>query len=351
MIALIMAGGFGTRFWPLSRRAFPKQFISVQGQISMLQKTVERLLPKISLQDVFIVTTLDQRDLVIMHLPLLPKENIIIEPFGMNTAPCIALSVEYLKTRYSETEVMLVLPADHLIKDVPAFLKCLVPAETEAQQGRLITFGIVPDYPATGYGYIEAGAKLNKDVYEVTRFKEKPDAATAASFISQGNFYWNSGMFCWSIRAIDAAFKAHLPEAAQVAQEIAKTWETKGFDADLHELYQKMPKLPIDIGILEKASNRGVIPISIGWSDVGSWKALAEITPTDNHDNYFSTPGIAIDAKHNYLRTNKFTAVVGLNNLCVVETPDAILICAKDKAEDVKKVVDYLKAKGDENLI
>lgn len=351
MIALIMAGGLGTRFWPVSRKAFPKQFISVQGQISMLQKTVERLLAKIALGDIYVVTTKDLRELVSKHLPLLPQANIILEPFGRNTAPCIALSVEYLKRHYSDSEVMLVLPADHIISDVPAFLSSLIPAESEARKGRLITFGIVPDYPATGYGYIEAGDNLTPEVKEVTRFKEKPDKATASAFIRQGNFYWNSGMFCWSIAAIDAAFKAHLPEAAKLAAEIGKIWDTDGYNADIHELYARMPKVPIDIAILEKAENRGVIPVSIGWSDVGSWKALAAITPSDPQGNHFTASGVAIDARNNYIRSSKFTAVVGLDNVCLIETPDAILVCAKDKAEDVKKVVDYLEAKGDSKLI
>jgi len=351
MIALIMAGGSGTRFWPLSRKNFPKQFLAVQGSTSMLQKTVQRLLPKIAMPDIYIVTAANQVSLVKQHLPRLPEENIIIEPFGMNTAPCIALSLEYLKTRYSEKELMLVLPADHVIKDVPGFLSSLIPAENEARKGRLITFGIEPDYPATGYGYIEAGAELAPRVREVKRFKEKPDRPTAEAFLAQGSFYWNSGIFCWSLEAIDQAFQTYLPEVSALCTEIGKHWENSGYHADITEIYAKMPRIPIDIGIMEKAEKRGVIPVSYGWSDVGSWKALADITPSGTDGNHFSHGGLAIEASGNYVHSNKFTAVIGLNDICVIETGDAILVCRKDKAEDVKKVVDHLIKKGDDKLL
>ncbi|MDD4310127.1 MAG: mannose-1-phosphate guanylyltransferase, partial [Candidatus Cloacimonetes bacterium] len=296
MIALIMAGGAGSRFWPQSRKDYPKQFLNVLGSTSMLQKTVERLLPKVSMNDIFIVTAANQVDLVKQHLPRLPEENIIIEPFGMNTAPCIALSVEYLKTRYADGEIMLVLPADHIIRNVPGFLSSLIPAESEARKNRLITFGIVPDYPATGYGYIEAGEELVPQVRNVLRFKEKPDLATAEEFLRSGAFFWNSGMFCWSIGAIYAAFQALLPDVLQITQDIADTWEQHGFMADISDLYAKMPRLPIDIAIMEKAENRGVIPVNYGWSDVGSWKALADISPQGAEGNYFASPGLAIKA-------------------------------------------------------
>lgn len=351
MIALIMAGGSGTRFWPLSRKTLPKQYLNVQGSTSMLQKTVQRLLSQVAMHDIYIVTTQDQKELVKQHLPRLPEENIILEPFGMNTAPCIALSVEYLKARYAESEVMLVLPADHVIRDVNGFLHSLVPAEAEARNGNLITFGIVPDYPATGYGYIEAGEKIKPGVHRVTRFKEKPDRETAEQFINAGNFFWNSGMFCWSISAISQAFEQHLPEAMHIAARIADHWEANGLDADVSDLYRTMPKLPIDIGIMEKADNCCVIPVSYGWSDVGSWKALAEITPCRADNNYFSHSGVALSAKDNYINTHKFTAVIGLNDICLVETDDAILVCAKDQAERVKDIVNYLKERGEDRLL
>jgi mannose-1-phosphate guanylyltransferase len=269
----------------------------------------------------------------------------------MNTAPCIALSVEYLKSRYADGEVMLVLPADHVIRNVPVFLKSLIPAEQEARKGRLITFGIVPEYPATGYGYIEAGEELAPQVRSVKRFKEKPDKDTAEQFLASGDFYWNSGMFCWTIGAIHEAFCQLLPEIPKLTAKIADIWEVKGNEADVSEHYAIMPRIPIDIGIMEKAEKRGVIPVDYGWSDVGSWKALADISLTDNNSNHFSTTGTAIDAKGNFVQTSKFTAVIGLDNICVIETADAILVCTKDKSEEVKKVVDYLNNKGDTNLI
>jgi len=346
-----MAGGSGTRFWPKSRKNYPKQFLNVQGSTSMLQKTVQRLLSKIALHDVYIVTAANQVDLVKQHLPRLPEENIIIEPFGMNTAPCIALSLEYLKTRYADGEIMLVLPADHVVSDVHGFLASLNPAETEARKGRLITFGIEPDYPATGFGYIEAGKDIALQVKEVLRFKEKPDQATAEEFLQQGSFYWNSGMFCWSIQAISEAFKAHLPEVAKLSHKIADKWESEGFETDISELYKQMPRIPIDIGIMEKAEFRGIIPVNYGWSDVGSWKALADITPKGVGGNHFANGGFALSATGNYIDTKKWTAVIGLDNICIIETDDAILVCSKDKSEDVKKVVDYLTDRGDEKLL
>ena len=351
MIALIMAGGFGTRFWPQSRADMPKQFLRVVGEKSMLQLTVDRLLPLIPLQRIYIVTAASQVALVKEHLPQLPVENIIIEPFGMNTAPCIALSVEHLKRLYPSDTTMIVLPADHVIKDSSAFLDSLKQADTAANAGNLVTFGIVPEYPATGYGYIEAGSEKFPGVYEVLRFKEKPDYDTAVGFVESGNFYWNSGMFAWHLGTIAAAFKELMPTLDGVLQEIGKKWDSAGTDADINDLYAFMPRTPIDIGIMEPAQNRVLIPVQIGWSDVGSWKALADLSASDSDGNSFMEAGIALASKDNYVYSNKFTALIGVENLCVIETPDAILVCSKESAEDVKKVVEYLKAKGNKELL
>ncbi len=345
MIALIMAGGSGTRFWPQSRKNMPKQFLRIVGDKSMIQLTVDRLLPMIPIQDIYIVTAANQVSLVKEHLVDLPAENIIIEPFGMNTAPCIALSIAYLKQRYSDDTSLVVLPADHVIRDTDAFSQSLQKAELPAKTGHLVTFGIIPDFPATGYGYIEAGAELSPGINEVTRFKEKPDLETAQSFIAAGNFLWNSGMFYWKLGAIWKAFTDYLPQVITLLDEIIKVWNTSGYSAPIDDIYAKMPKTPIDIGIMEPAAKRAVLPVNIGWSDVGSWKALAELSPTDQDGNSSSMFGTCLASKGNFVNTRKFTALIGVDNLCVIETDDAILITTKDRAEDVKKVVDHLTAK------
>ena len=351
MLALIMAGGSGTRFWPASRASCPKQFLRISGSKSMLQLTFERLEPIIPAERVFVVTAASQADLVREHLPQIPTQNIIIEPFGMNTAPCIALGLARLQKLYPPEECMVVLPADHVIRDVPVFLESLAHAEKVAKTGALVTFGIVPEYPATGYGYIECGEELEPGVRQVARFKEKPDLATATEFLRQGSFLWNSGMFCWSLEAIGRAFGEFLPEALDIAREVVELTASGAESEQIARAYASMPRVPIDVGIMEPARQRAVIPVNYGWSDVGSWKALADISAADAQLNTFQQPGFALDAKDNYIYSNKFVALIGVEGLCVVETGDAILVATKSRSEDVKKVVEHLQRLGKDELL
>ncbi len=351
MIALIMAGGVGTRFWPLSRESNPKQFLKIVSDKSMIQMTVERLQNKIKIKDIFIVTAKSQVELIREHIPELPKENIIIEPFGMNTAPCIALSALYLSRKYDKKETMIVLPADHLIKDEKAFLRSLDIARKSAEDEYLVTFGIKPDYPATGYGYVEAEKEISKNAFSVKQFKEKPDLKTAESFLKDGNFFWNSGMFMWKIETILKAFQNHLPEVASLLHRISQKWDAAGTGADISDEYEKMLKLPIDIGIMEKAEKRVVIPVDYGWSDVGSWKALYDVSPKDQNKNVLNCENEIIESRNNYVYSNKFVALIGVENLIVIETEDALLISSKDKSEDVKKIVEKLKKVEKEKLL
>lgn len=351
MIALIMAGGVGTRFWPMSRKANPKQFLNIVGAKSMIRLTAERLSSKIDFKDIFVVTAASQADLTRKHLPELPEENIIIEPFGMNTAPCIALSAFYLNRKYDANEKILVLPADHLIAKTDEFLHKLDLAETAAGEDNLVTFGIEPDYPATGYGYIEGGNLQNEGIFNVKQFKEKPDLATAQQFLEKGNFYWNSGMFMWKISTIMDAYKNFLPKVSNVMHEINKIWDDLGLQADISEAYGKMPKIPVDIGIMEQAEKRSVIPVNIGWSDVGSWKALYDVSVKDANKTVIPKNNIQIESSNNYINSDKFVALIGVENLVVVETKDAILIANKDRSETVKNVVNKLDELGKEELL
>ncbi|OQY39529.1 MAG: mannose-1-phosphate guanylyltransferase [Candidatus Cloacimonetes bacterium 4572_65] len=350
MIAVIMAGGSGTRFWPQSRKVQPKQFLDVVGEKSMIRLTMDRLLEKLDKEKIYVVTAASQVDLVKEHLPELPIKNIIAEPFGMNTAPCIGLSYAYVKRFAQPNELMVVLPADHIIAKIDAFNENMKRSEIPASQGHLVTFGIIPTYPATGYGYIEAGEKVNDFSMNVTRFKEKPDYSTAQSFLKAGNFFWNSGMFAWTIETIENNFRSCLPEVTTILDEISQLWDSEGEGADISDLYAKMPRIPVDIGIMEKAEKRVVIPVDLGWSDVGSWRALADISESDENSNTIDTENFVLDSKGNYIRSKKFVALIGVEDLVLVETDDAILLAKKDRAEDVKKVVDYLKSNKEELL-
>ena len=351
MIALIMAGGIGTRFWPLSRKTNPKQFLNIISEDSMIQMTVKRLHPKIKIDDIYIVTAGSQAELTKKHLPCLPEENIIIEPFGMNTAPCIALSAQYLARKYNKTEKMIVLPADHLIALNDEFLTSLEIGENAADKNYLVTFGIKPKYPATGYGYIEAGEKIDKQNFSVVQFKEKPDIKTAEQFLSSGNFFWNSGMFMWKIETILDAYKEYLPKVAQVLEKIDTRWEEEGLKADISSEYALMPKIPVDIGIMEQAEKRVVIPVDYGWSDVGSWKALYDISEKDKNNNVINSEYEMIDSNNNYINSKKFITLIGINDLVVVDSDDALLIAKKDRSEEVKTIVEKLKKKGKEELL
>ena len=351
MIALIMAGGIGTRFWPLSRKTNPKQFLNIISEDSMIQMTVKRLHPKIKIDDIYIVTAGSQAELTKKHLPCLPEENIIIEPFGMNTAPCIALSAQYLSRKYNKTEKMIVLPADHLIALNDEFLASLEIGENAADKNYLVTFGIKPKYPATGYGYIEAGEKIDEQNFSVVQFKEKPDIKTAEQFLRSGNFFWNSGMFMWKIETILDAYKEYLPKVAQILENIDTKWEEDGLKADISSEYALMPKIPVDIGIMEQAEKRVVIPVDYGWSDVGSWKALYDISDKDKNNNVINCEYEMIDSNNNYINSKKFITLIGINDLIVVESDDALLIAKKDRSEEVKNIVEKLKKKGKEELL
>jgi len=351
MLALIMAGGVGSRFWPLSRKSNPKQFLNILSDESMLQMTVKRLSTKIALTDIYIVTAASQVALTKKHLPDLPPENIIVEPFGMNTAPCIGLSAKYLARKHDPSETMLVLPADHLIAQEADFLASLEIGNKTALQDYLVTFGIKPSYPATGYGYIEAGENLDAQRQLVSQFKEKPDLETAQAFLQAGNFYWNSGMFMWKLETILAAFSDYLPKVARVLDEIEDVWENDGVQADFSKQYAKMPRIPVDVGIMEQAEKRVVIPVDYGWSDVGSWRALYDVVEKDAAGNVLRGDIENLQSNNNYVFSEKFVALIGVENLIIVDSEDALLIAAKSKSEDVKQIVDNLKLKDRDELL
>jgi mannose-1-phosphate guanylyltransferase len=348
MIALIMAGGIGTRFWPLSRKSNPKQFLKIISEVSMIQMTVKRLTPSIKMEDIYIVTASSQVELTKKNLPDLPEENIIIEPFGMNTAPCLALSASYLARKYDKSEKMIILPADHLIASKDEFLASLEIGERSAELDNLVTFGIKPNYPATGYGYIEAGPKIDDLRFNVKQFKEKPDLETAEQFLNSGNFFWNSGMFMWKIETILNAYRSYLPKVAEILENINIRWNEDGLTANISSEYALMPKIPVDIGIMEQAEKRVVIPVDYGWSDVGSWKALYDISEKDENGNVLNCDFEIINSQNNYVNSKKFVSLIGVKNLVVVESENALLITDKDHSEDVKKIVEKL---GHENKI
>ena len=351
MIALIMAGGVGTRFWPLSTKSKPKQFLNILGEKSMIQQTVERIKPIINYKDIYIVTNIEQVELVIEHLPQIPEENVVAEPLGRNTAACIGLGAIILEEKYPSDETMLVLPADHYIGKPEKFLEIVSYASQFTKESEnLITFGIKPTFPATGYGYIESGERITDGkfpIYSVKRFKEKPDLETAKAFVSSGNFSWNSGMFLWRIDTILDAIKQYMPELFYKLQKIIKLWQQNRTE-EIKEIYQNLQNIPVDIGIMERATNTAIIPVDIDWNDIGSWQAVYDMIDKDKNGNFFEGHIINIHSNNNYVLSEskkKIIALSNVDNLVIVDTKDALLICKKEKSQNVKKIVELLNKK------
>lgn len=339
--AVILAGGSGTRLWPLSREQLPKQFLSIDGGHTLLEATISRLHPLVTREHVLIVTKKDYAQGEAYHA-LSPYQT-LLEPEGRNTAPAIALAAAWL-TRNGDDPVMLVLPADHVIKEPALFQTALRQAVVAAQNGQLVTFGITPSRPDTGFGYIQAGAAQSGNVHAVQRFAEKPDLVTAESFLRDGGYYWNSGMFVWKSSAILQEIARHLPEVTAILDDITTEWQSGNAAEAVSRHFPRMPSISIDYGVLEKTANVALIPCDIGWSDVGSWDAVHEVSDKDAAGNATQGNVIAVDCRNALIQSNKrLVAAIGVEDLNIIETPDAVLITKRGESQRVREVVDTLK--------
>jgi mannose-1-phosphate guanylyltransferase len=360
---VILAGGRGTRFWPLSRQRRAKQLLALDGKQTMIQQTVARLLPLASPARFWVITNEHLQREIIRQLPRLEPKQILAEPAARNTAPAIGLAAFILMNANPDAVIGL-FPSDHVIGDEKRYRDVLKHGiEIAAAGENIVVLGIRPTRPETGYGYIEAGSSFEDGALRVRRFTEKPDAEDAAEFATAGNYFWNSGMFLWSARTLANALTEHLPKTAALLQRIASTFGTRKFAATFSRLYPKCENISIDYAVLEPRSGKGeqnsniiCLPADFGWNDLGSWTALHEhhvgkSRPKD--DNLIRGEGsFTINAQGNYIHApGKFVAALGVNNLVVVETEDALLITTRDQAQDVGKVVKYLDEKKLRNLV
>lgn len=341
-----MAGGRGERFWPRSRKNLPKQFISLTDDgRTMIQLTVDRILPLVDIEDIYIATNRDYRALVQEQLPGLPEENILCEPVGRNTAPCIGLGAVHIAKKYGDA-VMMVLPSDHLIKYNKIFTNTLSDACDVAEQGEnLVTLGITPDAPETGYGYIKfiPDRTLGR-AFAVERFVEKPDLETAKSYLATEQYLWNSGMFIWKVSTIMENFREHLPETYEGLLRISAAIGTDTEQSVLEQEFGAFTSVSIDYGVMEKAKNIYILSGSFGWDDVGSWLAVGRIKKSNEFGNVISGNAVTVDTKNSIIQGgSKLIAAVGLENIIVVDTEDALLICEKEHAGDIKKVLENLR--------
>lgn len=345
LYVLILAGGSGERFWPLSRKARPKQLLALFGKETLLESTIKRLDGLVPLKNILILTNAEQEDAVRKIAKSLPKENIIAETAKRDTAAAIALGVGWVAARDANA-TMVVLPADHLIKDTEAFQKTLRTAAAAAKQtGELVTIGIQPTWACPGFGYIEVGkevkikeAKDGPPVYDVIRFREKPNADLAEQFIREGTFRWNAGMFIWTIPAILSAFRRYSPDLAAF---ISRLHAGEDIEMLLNEVFPKLPKISIDYAVMEKAGRVLMVESAFDWDDVGGWTAIAKYLTQHAGENVANTDVSLIESEHNIVFSagKKRIALLGVSALIVVETEDAILICNRHEAEQIKRLV------------
>jgi mannose-1-phosphate guanylyltransferase len=360
---VILAGGRGTRFWPLSRKRRSKQLLALDGKQTMIQQTVARLRPLAPLSHCWIITNEDLRREILRQVPRLRPPQIIAEPVGRNTAPAIGLAA-FILLRHNSSAVIGMFPSDHVIADEARYRELLQKGAAVAAAGEnIVVIGVTPTRAETGYGYIEVGAATADGALRVRRFTEKPDAERAAEFLQAGNYYWNSGMFLWSARTLADALREHLPNTAPLLEEIAAAFGTGKFSQVFRRLYPKCENISVDYAILEPRSAKGelkanifCLPASFGWNDLGSWTALHEhhvAKRQPQHDNLIASQGaFTLNAEGNYIHApGKFVAALGVNNLVVVETEDALLITTLEHAQDVGKVVKHLDEKKLHKLV
>jgi mannose-1-phosphate guanylyltransferase len=346
--SLIMAGGKGERFWPKSRTSLPKQFLNISGNKSMMQQTIARLEKLIPITQIFVVTNELYAELIQAQIPHLPHENIIIEPVGRNTAPCVGLASIIIEERFPDS-TMVVLPSDHIIQNEQGFIQIIQTAIQFADEHNdIVTLGIPPTYPETGYGYIECSEEVQKlnelDIHKVNKFVEKPDLQTAEAYLISGNYLWNSGIFVWKTSVIRQHIKELMPNMHDVLETMKAGFERGDMKDTIKQEFHKMPDQSIDYGIMEKVEQIHVIPCLFGWDDVGSWTALERINDLDENGNVIRGNILNLDTKGCIIESNgKLIATLGVSNLIIVETDDVTLICSKDKAPELKSLIKELK--------
>jgi len=359
---VILAGGRGTRFWPLSRKRRAKQLLPLNSSKSMIQETVERLLPLAKPKQFWVITNDDLRDPIVRQLRKLEKKQIVAEPMGRNTAPAIGLAA-FLLERRDPGAVIGMFPSDHVIADGKRFRDDIRRAAEIAAAGpNIVVIGIKPTRAETGYGYIEAGSDAGKGILNVRRFTEKPDAGLAERFVRAGNFFWNSGMFVWGAKTLADALREHLPNTAPLLEEIAASYGTRKFEKTFAKLYPRCENISIDYAVLEPRSAKGegrssiyCIPARFAWNDLGSWAALYEHRNAGNKEDanvIVANQSFTSDAEGNFIHSErKFVAAVGVRNLVVVETQDALLITTRERSQDVGKVVKWLDENNLKKLV
>ncbi len=351
MYAVIMAGGKGTRFWPRSRERQPKQLLNIVGHRSMLQQTVARIRSLLPAENVLVVAGESHGAAVRSQLKELPDENVILEPVGRNTAACIGLAA--LLTHHRAPDALnVVLPADHLIIEENLFLATLRAAVAVARsQPALVTLGIRPVAPETGYGYIETGKSAGKaqdhTFYRVVSFHEKPDLARAERYLQEGNFYWNSGMFVWRAAVVLEAIRNYLPGLHADLHKLKPLLGTGELEVEIKRIYPDLESVSIDYGVMEKADNVLMVPADFGWNDLGSWASMTQIWPRDDQHNVYQGDVLTFDSQRNVVYSpRRLCVLLGIEDLIVVDTDDALLVCPVSRAQDVGKVLDLMKKRG-----
>jgi mannose-1-phosphate guanylyltransferase len=360
--AVILAGGRGTRFWPRSRKRTPKQLLDIVSSKSMLRETIDRLSPLFRPSHLWVVTNDDQAAGVRRELPRVPRARILVEPLGRNTAAAIGLAAIHLAHQDGDA-LMAVLPADHYIADAPRYRRIVRAAMTLASRpGNLVVLGIPPTRPDTGFGYIESGQRAERragaDAYAVQRFAEKPNLAMARKYVASGKYFWNAGMFFWRVSTFLECLRKFLPQTWSALGELQQSIGTPRYSRALAEIYPRLENISVDYAIMEPASRRSgpqrvfMLPAKVGWSDIGSWAAVYELLARRKADNICENEPFTLDAEGNFLSSpRKFVAAIGIRDLIVVETGDALLLCPRDRAQEVGKVVKWLEENRRDELL